>query len=161
MNNGIQLVIEFHKATSSPIVEIPKLAPIVRAELRLALLKEEVKELEDAIYSKDLPEVLDALVDIQYILNGTILEFGLQEIFDKAYLEVHDSNMSKFCKTTADARESVMQYGDNDVEAYYKKVGDQHIIMRTADNKILKGINYFAPKLKDMLKDFLRFKKAA
>ena len=53
-----------------------------------------------------------------------------------------------------------MQYGDNDIEAYYKKVGDQHVIMRSSDNKILKGLNYFAPKLKEMLKDFLRLKKS-
>lgn len=159
MNKGIQLVIDFQRATSSPVVERPKLPPLVRSELRISLLKEEVKEFEDAVYDRNLTEVLDALVDIQYILYGTVIEFGLQDIFTEAFNEVHASNMSKFTKTTADARESVARYMDKNVDAYYKKVGDRHVIMRSEDNKILKGMHYFSPRLKEILKDHIRTKK--
>ena len=40
-------------------------------------------------------EVLDALADIGYILAGTIINHGMQEIYDDAFNEVHRSNMAK------------------------------------------------------------------
>jgi predicted HAD superfamily Cof-like phosphohydrolase len=40
-------------------------------------------------------EVLDALADIGYILAGTIINHGMQKIYDDAFNEVHRSNMAK------------------------------------------------------------------
>ena len=40
-------------------------------------------------------EVLDALADIGYILAGTIINHGMQHIYDDAFDEVHRSNMAK------------------------------------------------------------------
>ena len=59
-------------------------------DLRLSLILEEVKELQEA--PNDV-ERLDALVDILYVTYGAALAFGydLQGAFD----EVHRSNMSK------------------------------------------------------------------
>lgn len=154
MQENIEKVAEFHKATKSPILESPAIPDMKRADLRLELLEEELKELETAAYKRDLVEVLDALCDLQYILNGTILEFGLQDVFQTAFQEVHDSNMSKFCKSTLEAQHSCFKLGDNKVEAYYKKVGPVHVIFRSSDDKILKGINFFQPKLKKILEEF-------
>lgn len=153
---NIDKVADFHRATQAPILDKPEIPSMKRAELRLELLSEELQELEDAIYkSRNLTEVLDALCDLQYILNGTILEFGMKDVFQEAFDEVHASNMSKFCTSTHEAQQSCFKYSDNNVEAYYKKVGPVHVIYRSADDKTLKGINYFEPKLKAILSNFV------
>ena len=41
------------------------------------ILQEELNELKQAIDDNDLVEIADALCDIQYVLSGAILEFGL------------------------------------------------------------------------------------
>ena len=39
--------------------------------------------------------MLDALADIAYILAGTVINHGMQHVFDDAFAEVHRSNMAK------------------------------------------------------------------
>ena len=51
--------------------------PRLFVRLRVNLLREELKELEAAIADNDLVEVADALADLQYVLSGAVLEFGL------------------------------------------------------------------------------------
>ena len=50
-------------------------------------------------------EVLDALADIGYILAGTIINHGMQHIYDDAFNEVHRSNMAKLVDGKAIRRE--------------------------------------------------------
>lgn len=64
-------------------------------DLRKRLLKEEVKELEEAMDKEDIVEVLDAGVDILYIVLGTMHEYGLLDKFEDAWDLVHSNNMSK------------------------------------------------------------------
>ena len=64
-------------------------------ELRIKLHREEVEEYAEAARAGDLVEVIDALADIGYILAGTILNHGMQNIYDDAFDEVHRSNMAK------------------------------------------------------------------
>jgi predicted HAD superfamily Cof-like phosphohydrolase len=93
------------------------------AKTRINLLLEEVFELAGAIMSdndledlkpeiinlidktrKNAPstdksamvEALDALCDIQYILDGTTLALGLEDEFKLAFKLVHQNNMDKF-----------------------------------------------------------------
>jgi len=40
-------------------------------------------------------EELDALCDLQYVLNGKIITAGMHEIFDREFDLVHQNNMSK------------------------------------------------------------------
>ena len=63
-------------------------------ELRIKLLTE-VQEYAEAARAGDLVEVLDALADIGYILAGTVINHGMQDIYDDAFNEVHRSNMAK------------------------------------------------------------------
>jgi len=58
-------------------------------------MAEENEEYLDSCQLKDLAGVLDALCDMQYILLGTILSHGLEDVFVDAFNEVHRSNMSK------------------------------------------------------------------
>lgn len=63
--------------------------------LRLQLLQEELGELAEAIRDGDLLAALDALCDIQYVLDSATLALGMQDIFKEAFDEVHRANMSK------------------------------------------------------------------
>lgn len=94
MADTLAIVREWHEAFDVPVEESPVI-PEARVQMRLALLEEEVAELRAAAQAGDMVEVLDALCDIQYVLDGTFLEFGLHKLKDRAMAEVHASNMSK------------------------------------------------------------------
>ena len=128
-------VIEFHKAFRSPVLKTPCIPSKERAELRVALLQEELDELKEAIETNDLVECADALSDIQVLLEGTFLEFGMQKIKKKLFDEVMDSNMSK-----------LDQYGSPIIN------GENGVLDTTRPlHKILKGPNYFIPNLKPIV----------
>ena len=90
--------------------------------LRLDLIKEELKELEEAINKKDIKEVADALTDILYVTYGAGHAFGID--LDKCFEEVQNSNMSKF---------------GLDGKLIYNESG-----------KVMKGPNYFKPNLNNL-----------
>lgn len=85
---------EFHSAFGLPIHLIPQQdIPNELAQLRIALLEEEVREFRVAAQSNDLVAVADALGDIAYVLYGAALTYGID--LDAVIAEVHRSNMSK------------------------------------------------------------------
>ena len=87
--------------------------------LRYELIKEELDELREAIDSKDMKEVADALTDILYVTYGAGHAFGIN--LDKCFEEVQNSNMSKL---------------DTNGKPIYNNKG-----------KVMKGPNYFKPNL--------------
>ena len=87
--------------------------------LRYELIKEELDELREAIDSKDIKEVADALTDILYVTYGAGHAFGIN--LDKCFEEVQNSNMSKL---------------GLDGKPIYNDKG-----------KVMKGPNYFKPDL--------------
>ena len=93
-------------------------------QLRLDLISEELEELKNAIASKDLLEVADALTDILYVTYGAGHAFGIN--LDKCFDEVQNSNMSKL---------------GSDGKPIYNENG-----------KVMKGPNYFKPDLSKFLK---------
>ena len=95
MNPIIKSLLEFNNAFEIPKIDSPGLSNDELIELRIKLLKEEVEEYAEAARAGDLVEVLDALADIGYILAGTIINHGMQHIYDDAFDEVHRSNMAK------------------------------------------------------------------
>lgn len=95
MNPIVKSLLEFNNAFEIPKMDSPGLSNNELIELRIKLLKEEVEEYAEAARSGDLVEVLDALADIGYILAGTIINHGMQHIYDDAFDEVHRSNMAK------------------------------------------------------------------
>lgn len=144
-------VSEFHKTFQHPILDSPQIPSEQRSALRVALIAEELKELEEAIQNNDLVEVADALCDIQYVLSGAILEFGLQNKFNALFEEVQRSNMSKACKTEEEAIQTQEHYRAKGVESYYKKVDDLYLVFREGDDKTLKSVNYSPADLKTIL----------
>jgi predicted HAD superfamily Cof-like phosphohydrolase len=95
MNPIVASLLEFNQAFEIPKLEHPGLSDSDLIELRIKLLTEEVQEYADAARAGDMVEILDALADIGYILAGTIINHGMQDIYDDAFAEVHRSNMAK------------------------------------------------------------------
>ena len=62
-------------------------------QLRFDLIKEELDELKEAIETKNLKEIADALTDILYVTYGAGYAYGIN--LDKCFKEVQRSNMSK------------------------------------------------------------------
>ncbi|HYG01993.1 MAG TPA: nucleoside triphosphate pyrophosphohydrolase family protein [Chryseosolibacter sp.] len=151
--DALNLVAEFHNTFKHPILPAPAIPSEDRCKLRVALIAEELKELEVAILEKDIVEVADALCDIQYVLAGAILEFGLGEKFKALFEEVQRSNMSKACFTEEEAQQTVEHYRKKDgTECYYVKEGEKFLIYRKADNKTIKSINYSPADLQGLLR---------
>jgi len=92
-------------------------------QLRYDLIKEELNELEQAMKTKDLKEVADALTDILYVTYGAGYAYGIN--LDKCFKEVQRANMSKLGK---------------DGKPIYNEKG-----------KVMKGPNYLEPNLKQFV----------
>src|ERR1043165_8650447 len=107
---SLELVAQFHKTFKHPIQPTPVIPDEARCRLRVALIAEELKELEVAILEKDITGVADALCDIQYVLSGAVLEFGLGDKFKALFDEVQRSNMSKACDSEEEAKATVAFY---------------------------------------------------
>lgn len=144
-------VADFHRTFQHPILEKPQIPSKKRADLRVELLSEELKELAEAIAQNDIVEVADALCDLQYVLAGAVLEFGLGSKFKTLFDEVQRSNMSKACKTEDEAKKTVEHYKQKGQESSYKKDGDKYLVFRNDDAKTLKSINYSPADLKSIL----------
>ena len=140
---SLQMVADFHRTFRHPILKEPGIPDETRCKLRVALLAEEVKELEVAILEKDIVEIADALCDIQYVLSGAILEFGLGDKFKALFEEVQRSNMSKACSNEEEAKATVAHYRQKDgIECYYVEAEGKWMVYRKSDNKTIKSINY-------------------
>ncbi|WP_424961251.1 hypothetical protein [Ekhidna sp.] len=145
-------VADFHKTFRHPILESPQIPSADRCKLRVSLIAEELKELQEAIDDNDLVEIADALCDIQYVLSGAVLEFGLGEKFKELFEEVQRSNMSKACETEEEAQKTVEYYkNEKDTAGYYEKRDGKYLVFRKGDNKTLKSINYSPADLKSIL----------
>jgi predicted HAD superfamily Cof-like phosphohydrolase len=144
-------VAEFHKTFQHPILTEPQIPEPSRCELRVSLIAEELKELVEGINNEDIVEIADALCDIQYVLAGAVLEFGLAAKFKSLFDEVQRSNMSKACHSEKEAQATVIHYQSQGVDCFYEKVEDLYLVFRQKDRKTLKSIYYSPADLKSIL----------
>ena len=146
-------VAAFHKTFKHPILDSPQIPSPERCALRVSLISEELEELRDAIKDKDIVEIADALCDIQYVLSGAVLEFGLGDKFADLFNEVQRSNMSKACNSVEEAEATIAYYNKKDgTKAYYREEDGKFLVYRVGDNKTLKSINYSPADIEGMLK---------
>lgn len=124
----IEQVQEFHETYGLPVEPQQTTGNQQTKDLRINLLQEELDELKEALENDDMVETLDALIDLQYVLDGAFLSFGLQDVKNDAFEEVHRSNMSKLGE-------------------------DGKPIRRESDGKVMKGPNYFKPDMTQFIKD--------
>lgn len=150
--DALKMVAEFHETFKHPIQPEPVIPSSDRCNLRVALIAEELRELEAAIRDQDIVEVADALCDIQYVLAGAVLEFGLAEKFNALFEEVQRSNMSKACSSEDEAKETVAYYRKKDgTECHYRREGEKWLVYRTSDNKTIKSVGYSPANLRKIL----------
>lgn len=150
--DALNQVAAFHHTFQHPIEKAPVIPAENRCTLRVNLIAEELKELEEAIKEGDLVEIADALCDIQYVLSGAVLEFGLGNKFVELFNEVQRSNMSKACNSIAEAEVTMAHYLDRKGEdCYYREVDGLYLVFRSSDHKTMKSINYSPADLKSIL----------
>lgn len=123
----LEQVQEFHETYGLPVKDMPDVSDEKTNALRINLIAEELEELKEALANGDALETLDALIDLQYVLDGAFLSLGLHDVKDIAFNEVHRSNMSKLDE-------------------------DGKPIRRESDGKVMKGPNYFKPDLAQFVK---------
>lgn len=149
--DSLNQVAEFHTTFGHPIIANPALPASERAALRISLLREELDELEEAVKNNDLVEVADALCDLQYVLSGAILEFGMGAKFKTLFDEVQRSNMSKACKTPEEAEQTIAHYKTKGTDSFYEEKDGLYLVYRVGDRKTLKSIAYSEANLKGLL----------
>ena len=89
-------------------------------------MKEENEEYLEATLNNDIVEVADALGDMLYVLCGTMIEHGMQNLMEEVFEEIHRSNMSKL---------------DENGNPIYRE-----------DGKVIKGPNFSKPDIEKILK---------
>lgn len=133
----------FHDTFQLPVLDSPRIPDASRCQLRINLLQEELDELKEAIKQNDLVEVADALADLQYVLSGAVLEFGLGARFKSLFDEVQRSNMSKVCKSQDEAQKTLEHYKQTkNTDGFIVERDGQYLVYRAKDKKVLKSINY-------------------
>ncbi len=149
--SNFEKVVEFNRSFGVPVSDTP-LPNITRdnpklARLRLDLILEETRELQEAMEGHDFLETVDALADILYVVYGAGASFGVN--MDEAFRLVHESNMSKLCPDEETAIETVRWYKDNvkktgyDTPAYrLSDDGVNWVVYNESTGKILKSIKY-------------------
>ena len=148
--NYIAKVEEFHRLFDHPVLNKPTVPHIERAKLRIALLQEELNELNAAIDAGNIVDAADALCDLQYVLSGTVLEFGLANHFNSLFNEVQRSNMSKACNTEEEAIATIGMFPEDQDQYDYKEKDGKWLVYRN-DGKTIKSINYSQADLKSIL----------
>lgn len=150
--NSLNQVADFHRTFNAPVLENPQIPSEQRCQLRVSLLQEELNELSQAIKDNNIVEIADALCDLQYVLSGAVLEFGLGDKFVELFNEVQRSNMSKACSSEQEAQATLEHYKQKDgTEGYYKQVGDKWVTYRNGDDKVLKSVGYSPANLESIL----------
>ena len=142
---------KFHELFGAYIWEKPHIPSKDLCDLRINLLQEEMDELKEAIAAWDLVEIADALTDIQYVLSGAVLAFGMWDIFADLFDEVQRSNMSKACDTKDDAEQTVQKYSLLDQPASLISKEEKFLVLRDEDNKVLKSVNYSPANLESIV----------
>lgn len=84
-------VLTFNKVFEVPVSEKPRYNIFdddpKLVDLRVSLIGEEINELIDAVKDKNFTEILDALLDIQFVTHGMGTSFGLN--LDRGFTVVH------------------------------------------------------------------------
>jgi predicted HAD superfamily Cof-like phosphohydrolase len=140
-------VLAFHHAVGQPVLDKPQVPNDDRVRLRLRLITEEFFEMLEAALGTEplveeakgkiawaiekcrpqvnLPEFVDALADLDYVCEGSRLEFG---VYGPAIAdEVQRSNLSK--------------------------MGPDGKAIKRDDGKIVKGPNFSPPDIKRVLRE--------
>lgn len=125
IKNAIKKVSEFMEASGQEVKTGACNVEYKTSSLRYNLMSEENREYLIACLQENKVEILDALIDMAYILFGTVASHGMTEEFIKGFDLVHDNNMTK--------------------------IQSNGKVLRNADGKILKPEGYKPVDLSSLL----------
>lgn len=96
MKDQLDSVRCFHEVFQAYMERTPTATvPAAISQGRIQMFLEELEEYQAAVHNHDIVEIADALTDMLYVLLGTFITHGLQDIAEELFAEVHRSNMSK------------------------------------------------------------------
>lgn len=95
VKNAIEMVSKFMIACDQEVKNIPSNVEDKTTSLRYNLMSEENREYFVACLQDNKVEILDALIDMAYILFGTVASHGMTEEFIEGFELVHQNNMTK------------------------------------------------------------------
>lgn len=151
---ALSSVAAFHEVFDLPVLSGPSIPDAKRCELRIALLQEELNELKEAVDNNDIVGIADALSDLQYVLSGAVLEFGLGTKFKNLFDEVQRSNMSKTCKSMEEALATQAYYAEQkDTLSFIEEKNGEFLVFRATDKKVLKSVKYSEADLHSIIHD--------
>jgi predicted HAD superfamily Cof-like phosphohydrolase len=94
--NHFQDILDFHSKFNVPLAPQHSLLEGEALEFRLNFLQEELDELRKAHDEGNLEDAVDALIDLEVVLLGTVQFMGISpEAYQEHWDEVHRANMAK------------------------------------------------------------------
>lgn len=94
--NELNDVREFHKKFSMVVGDKPGHLSERYISERIGLIEEEFNEFMTAVSTNDIAEQIDALIDMIYVIKGTLVALGISDTAWKIlWDDVHRANMSK------------------------------------------------------------------
>jgi predicted HAD superfamily Cof-like phosphohydrolase len=105
-----------------------------------------IKLLEMCVIEKNSELLINKLCEIIYMIYKIAKHFGIT--IHEDFSIVHNSNMSKICKTEEEAIKTVKKYETDEryPEPYYEKNDYGYIVKNRTTGKVLKSINYIPAK---------------
>lgn len=134
--------------------KVDKISDLKLIDTRFNLIKEEVvDELLPALFKfsrerrpEHFREIMDGLVDAQYVLLGTAIAFGIgEEKWNDLCAEVHRSNMSKLW-TESQLEEARRPYPGDRLEIY-----SSGLYRLTVNGKVIKPSSYIPANLEPII----------
>ena len=144
MDTTLASVHQFHQEFDIPVNNKPT---IPGGYLRIELLQEELNELYEACYKSDLVKVADALADLQVVLDGAFLEYGMGKAKIHLVAEAMRANMTK--KELVEIEEEQTQE-EKDLKISPRLRRELKVIKNNS-GKVLKGNQYVPPDFKSVL----------
>ena len=125
IKEGVEMVSRFMIACDQEVKLKPSNVDDKVSSLRYNLMSEENKEYFIACLQDNKVEILDALIDMAYVLFGTVAAHGMTDEFINGFTLVHENNMTK--------------------------VQSDGKVLKNPDGKILKPTGYTPVNLKELL----------
>lgn len=141
----IEKISHWSKVFGLPVRTTPEFPSLDRIALSMKLIREELRETEEAIAFKDFKETKDGLADLLWVTVRAMYEFGIDP--EEAIDAIYKSNMSKADITQEDALITHKKYQEQGIQTYCKEVGGMFITYRFSDHKVLKSYKFKEPDL--------------
>lgn len=140
-----EMVKHWSEVFGLPILTTEEFSSQDRIDLALKLIREELKETEEAIAFKDFKETKDGLGDLLWVTIRAMMEFGIDP--ESTIRAIYTSNMSKADTSVEDSNITYKYYLDQGIHTYAREREGLFITYRFSDHKVLKSHKFKKPEL--------------